>query len=172
MRMDRSRGETAAQAVNRMPEKALADLIHRWGEEPASRRIARAIVEARRKNRIETTTTLAGIVRRAAGSRRWRSVDPATLTFQALRIHVNRELDGLAPALEELAGTLAPGGRLVVIAFHSLEDREVKRTFRSLSARGFRLLTRKPVRPGAAERARNPRSRSACLRAIAREEAA
>jgi 16S rRNA (cytosine1402-N4)-methyltransferase len=172
MRMDRSRGETAAQVVNRMPETALADLIHRWGEEPAARRIARAIVEARRKSRIETTSALAEVVRRAAGRRRRRGLDPATRTFQALRIHVNRELDGLAPALEAFARSLGPGGRLAVIAFHSLEDREVKRTFRSLAARGFRLLTRRPVRPGASERARNPRARSARLRAIAREEAA
>jgi 16S rRNA (cytosine1402-N4)-methyltransferase len=172
MRMDRSQGETAAQVVNRMPEKPLADLIHRWGEEPAARRIARAIAEARRGDRIETTSALAEIVRRAAGRSRRPGLDPATRTFQALRIHVNRELEGLAPALEALAGTLAPGGRLVVIAFHSLEDREVKRTFRALGARGFRLLTRKPVRPGARELARNPRARSARLRAVAWEEAA
>jgi len=172
MRMDRSRGETAAQVVNRMPEKPLADLIHRWGEDRAARRIARAIVEARRRGRIETTGALAEVVRRAAGRGGRRGFDPATRTFQALRIHVNRELEGLAPALEALARTLAPGGRLAVIAFHSLEDREVKHTFRALGAGGFRLLTRKPVRPGARELARNPRARSARLRAIERQEAA
>jgi 16S rRNA (cytosine1402-N4)-methyltransferase len=109
-------------------------------------------------------------VRRAAPRSRVR-FHPATRTFQAVRIHVNRELEGLSPALESLATCLAPGGRLVVIAFHSLEDREVKQTFRSLAGRGYRLLTRKPIRPSEAETRGNPRSRSARLRAIAREEA-
>ncbi len=172
MRMDRSRGATAAEVVNRMPEKELADLIYRFGEEPASRRIARAIVLARRRARVETTTALAAIVRKAAGRSRRTRLDPATRTFQALRIHVNRELEGLCSALEALARRLASGGRLGVIAFHSLEDREVKRTFRALHGQGFRLLTRKPVRPGPAEVSQNPRARSARLRVIEREEAA
>ncbi|HEY3121381.1 MAG TPA: 16S rRNA (cytosine(1402)-N(4))-methyltransferase RsmH, partial [Vicinamibacteria bacterium] len=124
MRMDRSQGPTAAEAVNRMREADLADLIYRFGEEPKSRRVARAIVEARRRARIVTTTALAEVVRRAARGRP--GLDPATRTFQALRIHVNRELERLGPTLAELAALLAPGGRLVVIAFHSLEDREVK----------------------------------------------
>jgi 16S rRNA (cytosine1402-N4)-methyltransferase len=173
MRLDRSRGASAAEAVGRLPEKVLADLIYTWGEEPASRRIARAIVAARRERPIATTARLAEVVRRAAGRQRRPGLDPATRTFQALRIHVNAELQGLEEALQGLAACLAPGGRLVVISFHSLEDRPAKQALRALQARGgFRVLTPKPVRPGAAEEARNPRARSARLRAVAREEAA
>jgi 16S rRNA (cytosine1402-N4)-methyltransferase len=172
MRMDRTGGETAAEVVNRAPERTLADLIYRYGEERASRRIARAIVAARRQQRIRTTTELAEIVRRAAGRSRRLGLDPATRTFQALRIRVNRELEGLRETLEAFARMLARGGRLVVIAFHSLEDREVKQTFRALGRDGFRVLTRKPVRPGPSELRLNPRSRSARLRAIEREEEA
>jgi 16S rRNA (cytosine1402-N4)-methyltransferase len=168
MRMDRSRGETAADVVNRLPEKPLADLIYRYGEERASRRIARAIVDARRGGRLRTTGALAAIVRASAGRSRRPGLDPATRTFQALRIHVNRELESLGRCLAELAGCLADGGRLAVIAFHSLEDREVKLAFRELEKQEFRLLTRKPVRPGETELRANPRSRSARLRAMAR----
>jgi len=172
MRMDRSSGPTAADIVNRMREKDLADLLHQYGEEPASRRIARAIVFARERKRITTTTELADIVRRAAPRRRPGAPHPATRTFQALRIRVNRELEGLAEAVERAASCLRPGGRLAVIAFHSLEDRAAKEAFRALAARGFRVLTRKPVRPGEAEVRANPRARSARLRAVEREEAA
>jgi 16S rRNA (cytosine1402-N4)-methyltransferase len=172
MRMDRSAGTTAADLVNRMREGDLADIIHEHGEEPASRRIARAIARARETRPIETTTELADIVRRAAPRRRPGAIHPATRTFQALRIRVNGELDGLGEAIERIAGCLAPGGRMAVIAFHSLEDREAKRAFRALSGSGFRLLTRKPVRPGEAEVRANPRARSARLRAIARDEEA
>jgi len=171
MRMDRRGGVTAADVVNRTPETELADIIYRYGEERASRRIARRIVEARRRAPLRTTQELAEIVRSAARRPRGWKIDAATLTFQALRIHVNRELEGLGEALARLAGRLAPQGRLAVIAFHSLEDREVKHAFRSLSAEGFRLLTRKPVRPGEDEVRRNPRARSARLRAIEREAA-
>jgi 16S rRNA (cytosine1402-N4)-methyltransferase len=171
MRMDRTRGETAGEVVNRRPERELADLIYRYGEEPASRRIARAIVEARRRSRIETTTALAEIVRGAAGRSRRPGLHPATRTFQALRIRVNRELEALGATLEALALCLAPGGRLAVIAFHSLEDREVKVTFRALLAQGFAALTRRPIRPSAEEVRENPRARSARLRAIEREAA-
>ena len=171
MRMDRSRGETAAEVVNRTREADLADLIYKFGEERASRRIARAITRARERAPIRTTGELAEIVRRAAPRSRRPGLHPATRTFQAVRIHVNRELDGLGPALESLAACLAPGGRLVVIAFHSLEDREVKHTFRGLASRGYRLLTKKPLRPGEEETRVNPRARSARLRGIAREEA-
>ena len=108
---------------------------------------------------------------RGRGRGRGPGIDPATRTFQALRIHVNRELEGLGPALSTLAGRLAPRGRLAVIAFHSLEDREVKHAFRSLATAGYRLLTRKPVRPGDEEVRRNPRARSARLRAIERSPA-
>jgi 16S rRNA (cytosine1402-N4)-methyltransferase len=111
-------------------------------------------------------------VTRAAPRRRPGGIHPATRTFQALRIRVNRELEGLGEALVRAAGCLAPRGRMAVIAFHSLEDREAKEAFRTLAARGFRALTKKPVRPGEDEVRANPRARSARLRAVAREEAA
>jgi 16S rRNA (cytosine1402-N4)-methyltransferase len=171
MRLDRSHGETAEEVVNRTRERELADLIFAYGDEHASRRIARAIVYERERERIRSTTRLAEIVRRAAPRSRRPGLHPATRTFQALRIRVNRELDGLGEALERAAARLAPGGRLAVIAFHSLEDRAVKQAFRSLAARGFGALTKKPLRPGEDETRRNPRARSACLRALAREEA-
>ncbi len=178
MRMDRREGQTAADVVNHLSEKELADLIYAHGEERKSRRIARAIVRARARAAIRTTAELAEIVRRAVLSGVPRSarrgLHPATRTFQALRIHVNRELEGLGEAVEQIAGCLAPEGRMAVIAFHSLEDRAVKSTFRDLSRRGYRQLTKKPVRPSEAEVRANPRARSARLRALAvnREEAA
>jgi 16S rRNA (cytosine1402-N4)-methyltransferase len=171
MRMDRTWGETAADLVNRLGEKELADLIFGYGEDPASRRIARTIVAARRSSRIRTTTQLSDLVRRSAGRDR-RGIHPATRTFQALRIRVNRELEDLGSSLRDLAHRLAPGGRLVVIAFHSLEDREVKNAFKALAPQGFRILTKKPLVASAAEVRSNPRSRSAKLRAIAREAGA
>jgi len=172
MRMDRTRGETAADVVNRTRERDLADLLYAYGEEPASRRIARAIAFARERRPIGTTGELAEIVRRAAPRSRRPGLHPATRTFQALRIRVNRETEGLREAIEGAAACLAPAGRMVVIAFHSLEDRAAKEAFRSLSGRGFRVLTRKPVRPGEEEVRENPRARSARLRAVGREEAA
>jgi 16S rRNA (cytosine1402-N4)-methyltransferase len=173
MRMDRSQGETAADLVNEMDEEDLANLIYEFGEDRASRKIARAIVSARRQHRIATTGELATLVRRASGRPSWKpGIDSATRTFQALRIYVNRELDQLSETLRALAGCLAPDGRLAVIAFHSLEDREVKHTFRALGTEGFEVLARKPVRPSDAEAARNPRSRSARLRGLRRREAA
>ena len=174
MRMDRSQGPSAADVVNRTRETELADLIYRYGEERASRRIARAIVRARERRHFADDRRAGG--RRAPRRRTARAgpgLDPATLTFQALRIHVNRELDGLGDALRALAASLAPGGRLAVIAFHSLEDREVKQAFRALAAaEGFKLLTKKPRAPRHDEARRNPRSRSARLRGLARPEAA
>jgi 16S rRNA (cytosine1402-N4)-methyltransferase len=172
MRMDRRGGETAADLVNGLPEKALADLIFRYGEERASRRIARGIVRARERAALRSTAELAEIVRRASPRGRRRGHDPATRTFQALRICVNRELEGLDAAVAGAASSLAPRGRLAVIAFHSLEDRAVKTTFRALAGEGFSLVTRKPLRPSVEEVRRNPRARSARLRALAREEAA
>jgi 16S rRNA (cytosine1402-N4)-methyltransferase len=172
MRMDRSAGPTAADLVNRMRERDLADLLFEYGEEPASRRIARAIVFARERQRITTTTELADIVRRAVPRARHPGLHPATRTFQALRIRTNQELEGLGEAFERAAFSLKPGGRMAVIAFHSLEDRAAKEAFRSLAGRGFRLLTKKPVRPSEAEVRSNPRARSARLRAVLREEAA
>lgn len=171
MRMDRQEGETASDLVNHLPEKELADLIYAYGEERASRPIARGIVRARERAPIRTTGELADIVRRAAPHSRRRGFHPATRTFQALRIGVNRELEGLGEALERIAGCLTPTGRMAVIAFHSLEDRAVKVTFRALATRGYETLTKKPLRPSEAETRANPRARSARLRATARKEA-
>lgn len=170
MRMDRSAGETAAELIHRLSERALADLIFRWGEERWARRIARAIVETRRGRPIQSTLALAGIVARAIPRRGWpRHIHPATRTFQALRIAVNDELTDLGHALEDAAALLQPGGRLAVISFHSLEDRIVKQTWRRLAATGrMRILTQKPVTPGEAEVAANPRARSAKLRVLER----
>lgn len=170
MRMDQHAGETAAELVARLPEPELADLIFRWGEERHSRRIARAIVEARRLGPIETTTALAAIVARAVPRRAWpRHIHPATRTFQALRIAVNEELTGLGTALEEAANRLRPAGRIAAISFHSLEDRIVKQTWRTLAAGGsMRILTRRPITAGDVEVAANPRARSAKLRVMER----
>lgn len=170
MRMDPSGGATAAELLGRLPERALADLIYRWGEERWSRRIARAIVEARHTAPIASTTALAALVGRAIPRGKWpRHIHPATRTFQALRIAVNEELAGLASALTAAAGYLEMGGRMVVISFHSLEDRIVKHTWRELEAAGrVRILTRRPVSPGESEMDRNPRARSAKLRALER----
>ncbi|HET6427017.1 MAG TPA: 16S rRNA (cytosine(1402)-N(4))-methyltransferase RsmH [Phycisphaerae bacterium] len=169
MRMGRE-GPTAAELVNTLGEKELADLIRRLGEDRFSRRIARAIVRGRREGPIDTTVRLAGIVMRAypPARGRWR-IHPATRTFQALRIRVNRELENLSALLERVPGLLGVGGRAAVISFHSLEDRLVKRSFASAVESGsFRSLTPKPLRPGAAETDRNPPSRSAKLRVMER----
>jgi 16S rRNA (cytosine1402-N4)-methyltransferase len=176
MRMDPGQHTTAADLVNRLPERELADLIYRWGEERGSRRVARSIVWARTRAPLRTTTELAAAVRRALprrghGRGRGPGIDPATRTFQALRIAVNAELENLGPFLETVVEGLEEGGRLAVIAFHSLEDREVKQAFRALAGRGHRLLTKKPLRPGEEEERRNPRSRSARLRGIERAAA-
>jgi 16S rRNA (cytosine1402-N4)-methyltransferase len=165
MRMDRSTGPTAAELIATVDEKTLADVIWRFGEERHSRRIARAIVRARDRQPLTETAALASVVRAAAGGRGSQRIDPATRTFQALRIWVNRELDGLDTFLEEAVNALEPGARLAVIAFHSLEDRVVKHTFRRLAADArIQLVTRKPVGPADAEVERNPRARSARLR--------
>jgi 16S rRNA (cytosine1402-N4)-methyltransferase len=170
MRMDRSAGETAADLVARSNEHELADAIFQYGEERFSRRIARAIVDERRRAPVTTTLRLASIVRRAIPRRGPARIDPATRTFQALRIWVNRELDGLDRFLAAASRRLRSGARLVVISFHSLEDRIVKHTLRALEQRGtgVKVLTRKPMVPTAAEVQRNPRARSAKLRAAER----
>jgi 16S rRNA (cytosine1402-N4)-methyltransferase len=170
MRMDRSVGPTAADLVNRATEPELADAIFELGEERYSRRVARAIVEARRSARIGSTGELAAIVRRAIPTRGYQRIDPATRTFQALRIWVNRELEELDRFLRDAVGRLAAGARLVVISFHSLEDRIVKHTFRALERTDglVRVLTKRPVVPGDDEIGRNPRARSAKLRAVER----
>lgn len=188
MRMDRDGGMSAAEIVNRFDEKRLALLLKTLGEEPAARRIARAIVTARKKAPITTTQALARIIERAVGSRPHQRIHPATRSFQALRIAVNRELSELAAGLSAAERVLKPGGRLVVVAFHSLEDRIVKQFLRarsqetgrllpheeragSVPAPSFRLLTRKAVRPGEEEVRTNPRARSARLRAAVRRQA-
>jgi 16S rRNA (cytosine1402-N4)-methyltransferase len=167
MRMDQSGGATAADLVNRAAEREIADAIFQFGEERYSRRIARAIVGARP---LGTTGQLASIVRRAVPTRGWQRIDPATRTFQALRIWVNGELDGLDRFVKEAASRLQHGGRLVVITFHSLEDRIVKHTMRALAqdGDGLQVLTKKPLVATDTERERNPRSRSAKMRALAR----
>ncbi|HUB13313.1 MAG TPA: 16S rRNA (cytosine(1402)-N(4))-methyltransferase RsmH [Acetobacteraceae bacterium] len=184
MRMGKH-GTTAADLVNTLAERDLADLLFRLGEERASRRIARAIVAARAAAPIDTTTRLAAIIRGVLPPDR-SGIDPATRSFQALRIRVNDELGEIEHALAATAQLLAPGGRLVVVAFHSLEDRIVKRFMTEAAGRApapsrhdprglllqsrprFRLLTPRAVRPGAAETAANPRARSARLRALER----
>jgi 16S rRNA (cytosine1402-N4)-methyltransferase len=170
MRMDQSQGPTAADLLDQVDEHDLANVIFEHGEERFSRRIARAVVLARRGTRIETTGHLALIVRRAVPSRGYQRIDPATRTFQALRIWVNRELEGLEAFLAEAAARLLRTARLAVISFHSLEDRVVKHAFRALQQGGhaLRVLTKRPLVPADDEIARNPRARSAKLRAIER----
>jgi len=176
---------TAAELVNSMPESELADILYEFGEEKASRRIAQAIVARRAVQKFATTSDLASVIRgmvRADKS----GIDPATRSFQALRIAVNDELGEIAAALAQSAQLLAPGGRLVVVSFHSLEDRIVKRYFAELCGRApgvsrhdpaglrntakpqFKLLTKTPVTPDAGELRANPRARSAKLRAMER----
>jgi len=174
MRMDRTTGDTAAVLLARSREGEIADAIFAYGEERFSRRIARAIVTERDRQPIETTGRLAAIVRRAIARRGYQRIDPATRTFQALRIWVNRELDGLDRFVASAARRLRIGARLVVISFHSLEDRIVKRALRALEGdpnAGVAILTKKPVVPGEDEVQRNPRARSAKLRAAERRAA-
>ena len=171
MRMDTSQGDTAAALIARTGESDLADVIFQYGEERFSRRIARRLVAARDVQPIETTGQLAAIVRRAVPVRGYQRIDPATRTFQALRIWVNRELDGLDVFLATIVRRLRAGARLAVITFHSLEDRIVKHTFRALAQGEERLLTvltKKPIAPGADEISANPRARSAKLRVAER----
>ena len=166
MRMNPMSGETAEQVVNHIDERELADVIYEFGEERRSRRIARAIVRSRP---IRTTRQLVEVVAAAARSMKHERIHPATRTFQALRIFVNRELDDLKALLEAAPRVLKPGGRLVVISFHSLEDRIVKDAMREGARVGhFRLLTKKPLMASEAEIESNPRSRSAKMRAAER----
>ncbi len=184
MRMDQA-GMSAADFVNEADEAEIADVLHELGEEPRARRVARAIVAARP---ISRTTELADVVRRALGHRPHEKKDPSTRTFQAIRIHLNAEMDELEQGLAAAERVLRPGGRLAVVSFHSLEDRIVKRFLRERSGAtpaGSRHLpdaraggprpsfeaVAKPVRAGEAEIARNPRSRSATLRVARRTEA-
>jgi 16S rRNA (cytosine1402-N4)-methyltransferase len=175
MRMDPTRGETAAELLRRVGEEELTRIIRDYGEERYAHRVARAIVESRQTEPLETTGKLAALVARAM-PRHERHKNPATRTFQALRIAVNEELDDLERLLDVIADCLRPGGRLCVIAFHSLEDRIVKQRLRAMAGRQgsdgrparFRLLTKHVVVAGEEERLANPRSRSAHLRAAER----
>jgi 16S rRNA (cytosine1402-N4)-methyltransferase len=170
MRLDARQGETAADLLRRLSERDLADLIWAYGEERFSRRIARKVVETRKRAPLETTEQLAALVRgcvpRPKGRRHL--IDPATRVFQALRIAVNDELGALDRLLEALPRWVRPGGRAALISFHSLEDRRVKQTFRNREV--WRELTRKPLQAGEDEVRQNPRARSAKLRAAVRKE--
>src|SRR5215207_9414744 len=186
MRMDASGDEeTAAELLARLPEEEIARIIYEYGEERRSRRIARWIVERREEGRpVETTKDLADLVARAAGHKRGERIHPATRTFQALRIAVNRELEGLGEFVETSVDLLRAGGRLAVISFHSLEDRIVKRALRRLAGqcecdprlprcecgarRAVEILTKRPVVPTEEEAEANPRARSAKLRACSK----
>ena len=168
MRMDTTTGVTAADLLRDSAEADIADAIYQFGEERFSRRIARAIVRARESSPLETTLQLAAIVRRAVPRRGFSRIDPATRTFQALRIWVNRELENIDDFLRAVARRLNTGARLVVVTFHSLEDRIVKHTLRALAQADdarIRVLTKKPMTPQPDELERNPRARSAKLRA-------
>jgi 16S rRNA (cytosine1402-N4)-methyltransferase len=169
MRMDRRQRLRAYDIVNEESEEELARLLHDYGEERAARRIARAIINARRRHPVQTTTELALIVANAAGGWRSGAINPATRTFQALRIAVNGERDSLTELLEKAPLRLAAGGRMVVLAYQSLEDRPVKERFRELAKTGeFNTVSRKVMRPDAEEVANNRRARSARLRCIER----
>jgi 16S rRNA (cytosine1402-N4)-methyltransferase len=186
MRMDRTQQWTAADLVNSISESELADIIYRYGEERLSRRIAAAIVQERSKVPITRCAQLAEIVSRVYRVRGHQNIHPATKTFMSLRLSVNEELEGLEKFLLEAIGFLKPGGRIVVIAFHSLEDRIVKRAFRRLAGKCIcdappelcrcprqavaRLITSRPMTPKPGELAVNPRARSARLRSLERME--
>ncbi|ACT69856.1 16S rRNA (cytosine(1402)-N(4))-methyltransferase RsmH [Neorickettsia risticii] len=165
MRMDRNTILTAETIVNSYTEVKIASIIYQFGEERMSRKIAHAIVDARRKKRITTTSSLAEIVR-SCFPKRYYKIDPATKTFQALRIFVNDELGALECGLRTALTMLKVGGRAVVVSFHSLEDRIVKHLFRSVHGNGFNLLTKKIVVPSRDEVRENPSSRSARMRVI------
>jgi 16S rRNA (cytosine1402-N4)-methyltransferase len=168
MRMDPSSGPTLLERLQSVDEETLADLIWQYGEERRSRRVARLILDARDRGGLTDTAALAAVIRRGVGAGGWQRLDPATRTFQALRIWVNDEIEGLGRFLQAAWRVLASDGRLAVIAFHSLEDRIVKQTFRALAAdrTRARLLTPRPVMSSDDERERNPRARSARLRVV------
>jgi 16S rRNA (cytosine1402-N4)-methyltransferase len=176
MRMDLRDSVTAADLVNRLPEKELIRILDEHGEERYARRIAKGIVRRRAQGPILTTLALVEVIRETVPpAYQHGRLHFATRTFQALRIAVNRELESLEPALRQIAMLLRPGGRLVVLAFHSLEDRIVKHMFRALAQgpeAGFTVLTKRPITPSARECAENARARSAKLRVLVAREAA
>lgn len=167
MRLDPTAGETAADLLARLSEYDLARILYEYGEERHSRRVARKIVETRKQTPIRTTGQLADLVRRCVPRERGRTFDPATRTFQGLRIAVNDELGALERLLAQLPRVVKPGGRVGVISFHSLEDRRVKRAFQDRSA--WAPVTKKPVTAGEDEVRDNPRARSAKLRVARRQ---
>jgi 16S rRNA (cytosine1402-N4)-methyltransferase len=170
MRMDQRQPLRAYDIVNEESEERLAHIIHTYGEDHAARRIARAIIDARRRRPIETTGELRAVIEGAVGMRRHGGINPATRTFQALRIAVNDELQSLEGLLAKAPTRLCGGGRMVVLAYHSLEDRPVKEGFRELvRGGGFAAVTRKAMRPSAEEAAQNSRARSARLRCVERK---
>jgi 16S rRNA (cytosine1402-N4)-methyltransferase len=169
MRMDTSAGASAAEWLAAVPERELADVLFRYGEEPAARKVAAAIVRARAAEPLTRTQQLADVVAAHAG-RRTARIHPATRTFQAIRIAINDELGALERGLQQALELLGERGRLVAISFHSLEDRIVKRFL--LDRDDLEILTKKPLTPSSAERARNPRARSAKLRAAEKRNAA
>ncbi len=168
LRFDTTRGEPAWKLVERLSEEHLANVLFEFGEERYSRRIARQIVAQRRQSPVRTADELAQLVRRSVPRSRHERIDPATRSFQALRIAVNEELKWLKVALRRMPECLRPGGRLVVISFHSLEDRLVKEAFRDDER--LEVVTRRPIRPTEAEMFNNPRARSAKLRVAARTD--
>lgn len=169
MRLDRSKGEPASRLLQRMTEDEIERVLVKYGDERWARRIARVIVERRKQKPIETTDDLVACVLQAIPpAKRERRIHPATRTMQALRIFVNAELERLDHTLESIAALLKPSGVLAVLAYHSGEDRIVKNSFRTLSQRGFTLISAKPIRPSEEEVRKNPRARSARLRAIRR----
>lgn len=167
LRFDPGLGEPAWQLLERLPEDRLANIIYQYGEERFSRRIARKIVERRKSDPVRTARQLAQVVRQCVPRSKVERIDPATRTFQALRIAVNEELKSLETVLRDLPEWLAPGGKVAVISFHSLEDRIVKEAFKSDNR--WTMLTKKPIRPGEVEVDCNPRARSAKLRVAERK---
>ncbi|HEX5528687.1 MAG TPA: 16S rRNA (cytosine(1402)-N(4))-methyltransferase RsmH, partial [Methylomirabilota bacterium] len=173
MRFDPGEGDTAAELLGRLPAEEIANLLAEYGEERHARRIARVLVEQRRRSPLRTAADLVSVVKRAVPRAAWsKRTHVATRTFQAVRMAVNDEPGALAEALPQAAALLEDGGRLGVISFHSGEDRVVKRAFRSLAGRGFVELEPTPVTAGREETTYNPRARSAKLRVLARQEAA
>ena len=165
MRLDKRLKTTAADIINRADEKTLADLIYKFGEERASRRIARFIVERRHREQITTTGQLAAIISSAMGKGGWSRIHPATRTFQALRIAVNNELENLETLLGSAPALLAANGYIAAISFHSLEDRIVKTDFKSNEKNGvYKIITKKPISASRDEISENHRARSAKLR--------
>lgn len=169
MRMDKRQHLTAKGIVNKYKEDSLRGLLQEYGEEPFARRIAAAIIHYRQKKRIETTLELAEIVKKAVPRKAWpKRIQPETKTFQAIRIAVNNELENLKQGLAQAIDLLDTGGKLLVISYHSLEDRIVKRYFKSCSQNSFKILTKKPIAPEKEEIFNNPQSRSAKLRVLER----